>query len=137
MNRRELLKTSFLASLAAPLLSRSVDQFNPSELADYRGFKIRWRGFYPLANSDVIVGQMIAYNPHLKDGWGFHVYSSYPGGTGKFCSDQIFDTSVQGSQQCPTCLSSKEDLLRWRTEAFDRLVDYIEEHYEELTNEPT
>lgn len=136
MNRRELLKTSFLAALTAPLISRPVDDFNPNDLADYRGFKLRWRGFYALPNSDCVIGQMIAYNPHLKDGWGFHVYSSYPGGTGRFFEGQLFDTSIQDSQQCPTCLSSKEALMRWRTEAFDRLVDYIDEHYEELTHEP-
>lgn len=74
-----------------------------------------------------------AYNPHLQEGWGMCVYSCYPGGTGSFFGDMLFDISMRSNQQIPTLDSPLEQLETFTQEAKDRLFRYIDEHYEELT----
>jgi hypothetical protein len=129
MERRKLLKSiAFLPGLMAiptiPALSQLAGK--------YRGFKIIWRGWFELVNQHIVIGQWIAYREN--DPYRWHVYSGYPGATGRCFPGYIFDTSVRGNQEYPGPWSTPEQLESYRQDALGRLIRYINEHYEELVH---
>ena len=109
----------------------SIDPFLPKK--EYRGFKIKWRGWFPITNMDAQVGQWIAYNPRMFEGRYFHVYSSCPGAVDKFYGDMIFDTAMRKGQEFPKHPETLGQLNRCKEQTYKRLIKYIDEHYEELT----
>ena len=131
MERRKLLQS--LLSLPA-LLGVSAIPAIPveQEPLTYRGFKIKWRGWFEPINQHVKVGQWIAYNK-VYEHW--HVYSAYPGSTYKCFPEQIFYISIQKDQEIPGPWSTPEELSRYRQDAFDRLIRYINANYKELTHQ--
>lgn len=143
MKRRDLFKLAVPAAAVAVIPQLNADtppissQDAQSEMELYRGFRITWRGWFHANNQEGIVGRWIAYNPHLQEGWGMCVYSCYPGATSSFFADMLFDVSVRKNQEVPTADSSPEQLERFKQEAKDRLAKYIDEHYEELTDDPS
>src|SRR6202790_3477351 len=144
MKRRDLFKLTApaAAALAIPALNADIPPVNKadshvdpySEIEAYPRFRIRWRGWFRPENRDILLGQWIAYNPHIEEGYGMNVYSAYPGGCRMFFADQIFDTSVYEDQQTPNLKSTPEDLARFKEQAKDRLTKFIDEHYEELVD---
>ena len=145
MNRRKLLKTIGLSAgvaltagvvpkeIAAKAELNSVRELLWDELPKYRGFRLKWRGWFPIPNMDAQVGQWIGYNPHTTEGWGFHVYSACPGAVYKFWDGQIFDCSPREGQEYPKYPNTPENMKRYQDETFQKLIKYIDEHYKELT----
>jgi hypothetical protein len=103
----------------------------PPPEACHKGFDIRWDGWVKPSNRHNWIGQWVA----CKEGC-WNVYSSYPGRTDKFYGDQLFCTEQQDGQDLPIYgKSGAEDLDKYKMEAFFRLIDYINTHYEELPYE--
>lgn len=139
MKRRDLFKLAgpAAAALALPALAPAKDaapaQDPLSEMEVYRGFRLKWRGWFTQSNSDSMVGQWIAYNPLLEKGIGFSVYSSYPGDTRAFYGDQLFDTTPKEDQEnVPRTGCPPEKLEEFQTCAKKSLFKFIDEHYDEL-----
>jgi hypothetical protein len=142
MKRRELLKTAGLtaAGLAFANIPKEVSadaelqsvarELHIDQMPKYRGFGLRWRGWFPISNMDVMCGQWIAYDP-VKS---LNVYSAYPGGVYKFYPGQLFDLSVREEQiPVPDLNATPEHLERCKQDAYKLLISFIDEHYEELT----
>jgi hypothetical protein len=142
MKRRDLFKFAVpvAAATVVPTIVKaqtpatSVDPF--SEMEVYRGFRIKWRGWFKPTNMTCLVGQWVAYNPHLEEGYGLSVYSSYPGATETFFPGQVFNTAVRYGQELPSDMSSPSQLEKYRADAKDNLIKYIDDHFDELVNIP-
>lgn len=144
MNRRKFFKMAAPAAATAlvvpslkadaPPVAQSGDHL--SEMEVYRGFRLKWRGWFEPSNVDTICGQWIAYNPHITEGYGLSVYSSYPGDTRAFVGDEFFDTSPHPGQDSPRRDEPIEKLDGYKQTAKESLIKFIDEHYEELVDIP-
>lgn len=130
MNRRDLLRLLPVVSAAAVIPTVSERKETNPNWGVHGDWFYRWSGWICIANQDLLVGRWVAKRP--EDPFSFGVYSSYPGVTNKFYTDQIFDTSVNREQSVPNSETSAEKLEEFKSEALRRLIAYIEKHDMEL-----
>jgi hypothetical protein len=133
MNRRGFISKIVPAAVAAVALPsmREVAAETSKNLPDqefYRGYRIVWLGWIEAVNQGLLYGKYLA----VKDKQLWRVYSCYPGSTGKYWGDQIFEISVHHDQDCVDVETPKEMLTAYQFDAHCRLLKYIDGHFEEL-----
>jgi len=129
MNRREIIQAMFGGAVAIALPDKESVSAPVADEMVYRGFRLKWSGWQKPVNQCAQLGVWYGINPNSNR---FHVYSTYPGVTGKCFETQLLNYSLQEGQECPLPWSTPEQLARYRQDAFERLVRYIREHREEL-----
>ena len=128
MNRRDLLKKIPLFSVAPFLKPESLTVSEYRKI--YRGFQISWTGWLRPPAIHAFVGQWMALNPKIDK---MSVYSAYPGVTGTCFPGFMLNTSMRDNQNIPGPWSTPVELESYRSEAYHRLIRYLDMVYEEIS----
>ena len=127
MNRRDLLKRiAGIVPCAAILPVASAINVKPQSAhgETLKGWKLLWTGWKDFPNGDMLAGQWLAYpntvaNRHEYAGW--MLFSSWPGSSGAYVSNQIFDLALRKDQILPTKDRSESELEWMKNECLERL----------------
>lgn len=123
MNRRDLLKL-FPGAVAISIPAVKTGEL-PTDGISYRGFDIRWRGWFELPSSDILVGQWVAYSDG-KDRAAF--YAAYPGDERRFYPGQMFDVALRSWQYPVTLRTPEENKDEYRLKSLQRLKKLIDDY---------
>ena len=130
LSRRKVLGAVLAAPVAVMAATRKPDMPEwPSFEAPvvYKGWKIwEWTGWKPSQETDVLVGQWLAYKGRAKSEWRY-LYTSAPGSQGEYERGGLFDITPQKGQKVimwPS--SSKADKEEAKREAYDRMIRLID-----------
>jgi hypothetical protein len=90
---------------------------------EYKGWELLWTGWKPSREYSFYAGQWLAYRSDRD----YRLYSSCPGGSGRYDSGQIFDLAVRTNQLIPELETSGEERDKASLSAKKLLMELIDQ----------